>query len=224
MPLRGAGHGERQAAPCTRGHELGRERVDRGARRHDVVDDGDAPPAHVAAHLEGSCHARAPLPRALARLRGAREAAHDAALEQRQAKLVRERPGELARLVVAALAAARAMQRHGHERVDVGARRRQRRREQQAERAAERPRAAVLERMHVVLERRRIVKRRDHGRDGPTGAPQRAARNGRREPAAHARAAYARELVRADGAKAPARGPAAGGAAFDEQCVPHPVN
>jgi len=219
VALRSAGDGEREAAPCTRGHELGSERVDRGARRHDVVDDGDAPPTDVAAHLENPCHARTPLPRALTRLRSARDAPHDAALEQRHPKLARERPADLARLVVAALATARAVQRHGHERVDVAARRRQRRREQQCERAAERPRAAVFERVHVVLERRAIVKRRNHGRDGPTRAAQGAARGGRREPAARARAAHARKLVRAHGAEAVARGPAARGAAFDEQRI-----
>ena len=217
--LRRAGDGEREAAPCTRGQELGGERVDRGARRHDVVDDRDALPAQVAAHRKDPCHARTPLPRALTRLRNARDAPHDAALEQRQTELVRERPADLARLVVAALATASAVQRHGHERVDVAATRRQRRREQQRERAAERPHAAVFQRVHVVLERRAIVKRRNHGRDGPTRAAQGAARGGRREPAARTRAAHAREHLRANGTEALARGPAAGGAALDEQRI-----
>lgn len=151
MAFRSAGDGEREAAPCTRGQQLDSERVDRGARRHDIVDDGDALPAHVAPHRKNPCHARTPLPRALTRLRSARDAPHDAALEQRHPKLARERPADFARLVVAALAAARAVQRHGHERVDVAAKRRQRRREQQRERAAERPHAAVFECVHVML-------------------------------------------------------------------------
>jgi len=155
----------------------------------------------------------------LTRLRSARDAPHDTVLDERHPKLTRERPADLARLVVAALATASAVQRHGHERVDVAATRRQRRREQQRERAAERAHAAVFQRVHVVLERRPIVKRRDHGRDGPTGPLQRAARGGRREPAARARAAHAREHLRAHGTEALARGPAAGGAAFDEQPI-----
>jgi hypothetical protein len=56
--------------PCPGTHDLGSERVDRGARRHDVVDDRDAQPGEVTAHAECVRHACAALPRSLARLRG----------------------------------------------------------------------------------------------------------------------------------------------------------
>jgi hypothetical protein len=160
----------------------------------------------------------------LPRLRSASKDAHDTALEQRQSELARERPRDLTRLIVAALATSRPVQRHGHERVDVGAHHRERRREQQRERAAERPRASVFERVQVVVERRRVVERRDDGRDGPGSAAHRATGDGLREPAAHARGGHARERRGAHGAEAASRGEAAGRAAFDEQRVPHPVN
>ncbi len=59
------------------------------------------------------------------------------------------------------------MQRHRDERIDASARSGKMRREQQRESAAQRALAAVLQRVQVVVERRRIRERRDDGVDVP---------------------------------------------------------
>ena len=79
------------------------------------------------------------------------------------------------------------MQRHRHERVYVARRVAQRVDERERERAAEPARAAVLERVHVAVERGRIRERREHALDVPTASAARAARDRPRETAALAR-------------------------------------
>jgi hypothetical protein len=59
--------------------------------------------------------------------------------------------------------------------------------DRERERAAEPARAAVLQRMHVAVERRGIDERREHALDVPRPGPARAARDRPSEPAALAR-------------------------------------
>ena len=88
----------------------------------------------------------------------------------------------------------------------------------------ERARAAVLQRVQVVVERRPVRERRDDGVDVPRHLRARAVADGPREPAA---AAWVRARARtrgADAQKPPAERSAAGRAALDEQPAQEPVN
>jgi hypothetical protein len=220
--LRRTRDGRADAARGAGRRERCRERIDRGARRHDVVDDRDALPTQIALHAKRSGDAREASACALSRLARALEGACDAALEQRQGQLARDRARDLERLVVTALAQARRVQRHGHERIDLGTQRRERAGEQQPERAAERAGPAILQRVHVVIERCRIGVRRDERVHAPGRPAPRAARDGQSEAAGATGVAHAREVARAHGAEPARRWACARRARLDEQCAPHP--
>jgi hypothetical protein len=147
----------------------------------------------------------------------------DTARDGRDLQRAGQHAGDLLRLVVAAVVAALAMQRHRDERVELAADARELR-EQQRESSPHGARAVVLERLHVVIEGRPVRERRDDGVDMPRGLRAGAMRHRPREPAPQARVRDARELRGAHAAKAAARGQAAGRAALDEQAAENPVN
>jgi len=114
------------------------------------------------------------------------------------------------------------MQRHHHERVDVEAQRGERRAERETEGAAERAGAAILQRLHVIVEWCGIDERCDERIDVPGRAAAWTPGHRSREAAAGARLAHAGEAAGADGTEPARRRTAARGASLDEQCIPHP--
>lgn len=93
------------------------------------------------------------------------DAAHDLADSETRP----DRPGNLVGLVVGALAQPARMQRHGDEHVDLVTGPRQSVGQQPAERAAERPLAAVLEGENETVERRRVGERGADAVESPAG-------------------------------------------------------
>jgi len=150
-------------------------------------------------------------------LRRCRDVPLDAAQQRGDFQRMRQHACDLLRLVVAALVAARAMQRHRDERVELAAKARKLGDEQQRERSSHGPCAVVLERVHVVIERRTVRERRDDGVDIPRLLRARAMGHGPRKAAPRARVCDARKLCGAYAAEAAARGQAAGRAALGEQ-------
>ena len=191
---------------------------------------------------EGSAHVAGALAPRERGLRRRRAGAHEA-VPERQARRPAHGAGELARLVVAALALARGVERHRHDRVDARGRPRDGRgvREQRAERRGERQVGAVLEPLHQAVERERVEARGDGrvpGRrvreaaaaDGAAGRGQRAARAGvaarrRRAGAAGAEALVARRrraqraALRQREARDGAHARGGGGARLVKRCV-----
>jgi hypothetical protein len=145
-------------------------------------------------------------------------------LQRGQTQLASKRARDFLRLVIAAFATALAMQRHRHEYVDVVLQLAQRRKQQQRQGAAQRARTAVLQRLHVIVERRGVLERRHDGVHLPRAELPRAVVDRPGEPATGTGIAHPHERCGTDGAEPAARRPAARRATFDEQPVDEAVN
>ena len=132
-----------------------------------------------------------------------------------------ERARDLGRLVEAALAKPPRVQWHRHERVDAAGRVAQVVDERKRERAAEPARAAVLQRVHVTVERCRVCERREHTFDVPRPSAPRAARDGSAEPAALASVGDAEQGCGTNGTEARARRLGAAGTDLEKQPLEH---